>query len=118
MKSAIVTLALCLLAATAVQSSSGKYKVNVYSHDLGFFGKPNTLICHVSRIAPPPEIEINLLKNGEVIKGANQTDLAFDVDWYYYLTKHIRFTPQAGDRYSCQIKHGGKVHSYQWEPDQ
>ncbi|XP_020494450.1 beta-2-microglobulin [Labrus bergylta] len=117
MKNVMFSLLLCVLLHT-VCSKSGKSKVNVYSRDLGQWGKENTLICHVSNIPPPPVISIDLLKNGQVIQGTNQSDLVFDGDWDYYLTKHVTFTPAKGDRYSCRVTHMGKVNNYEWEPDE
>ncbi|KAF4070482.1 hypothetical protein AMELA_G00285900 [Ameiurus melas] len=55
-------------------------KTQVYSRNPGEFGKENTLICHVSDFHPP-DITIDLLKNGAVIPGAKQTDLAFEKGW-------------------------------------
>ncbi|KAJ8373631.1 hypothetical protein SKAU_G00042110 [Synaphobranchus kaupii] len=46
-----------------VNSKDSPPKVQVYSKGPGWFGKDNTLICHVSGFHPP-DISIELLKNG------------------------------------------------------
>ena len=52
----------------------------------------------------PPQIEIDLLKNGEKMN-AEQSDLSFSKDWSFYLLVHTEFTPNAVDQYSCRVKH-------------
>ncbi|XP_072253948.1 beta-2-microglobulin-like [Leuresthes tenuis] len=92
-------------------------QVQVYSRTPGEFGKANILICHVSGFYPP-EITIKLLKNGQEIPNASQTDLAFEENWHYHLTKHVPFTPESsGERFSCRVTHMGKPVDYSWEPD-
>uniref|UniRef100_A0A4W5LQE5 Beta-2-microglobulin n=1 Tax=Hucho hucho TaxID=62062 RepID=A0A4W5LQE5_9TELE len=59
-------------------------KVQVYSRNPGEYGKDNTLICHVSGFHPP-DISIQLLKNGVEIPDAKQTDLAFEQGWQFHL---------------------------------
>lgn len=88
-------------------------KVQVYSYGPGVFDKPNTFICHASGFYPP-EITIELLRNGELIPEANQTDLAFEEDWHYHLTRHVTFTPVKGDDYACRVTHGGTSKMYTW----
>lgn len=88
-------------------------KVQVYSRDPGEFGQENTLICHVSNFHPP-DITIQLLKNGEELSGAKQTDLAFKQDWHFHLTKNAPFKPVAGENYLCRVTHGGTRKDYAW----
>ncbi|XP_026182373.1 beta-2-microglobulin-like [Mastacembelus armatus] len=90
--------------------------VQVYTRTPGEYGKSNTFICHVSGFHPP-EITIDLLKNGVVVPEAKQTDLAFEENWFYYLTKHTVLTPNKGDVISCRVTHLGKTNSYNWESD-
>ncbi|XP_055011042.1 beta-2-microglobulin, like [Boleophthalmus pectinirostris] len=91
-------------------------KVQIYTRDPGHYDKPNILICHVSGFYPP-ELDLKLLRNNEEIKGANQTDLAFEEDWYYHLTKHAHFHPKKGDKFTCAVTHLGKTTRHHWEPD-
>ncbi|XP_029016941.1 beta-2-microglobulin-like [Betta splendens] len=91
-------------------------KVQVYSRNPEELGKPNVIICHVSGFYPP-QIKIDILKNDAVIPTTNQTDLAFDDNWQYYLTKHTRFTPSAKDKYACRVTHLEQPKTYVWEPD-
>lgn len=108
---AVLVALFCL--STATDSSP---MVQVYSRIPGEFGKPNTLICHVSGFHPP-QITIELQKNGQEIPGATQTDLAFEKTWQYHLTKHVTFTPYQGEHYTCRVTHLGKSLLYIWEPD-
>ncbi|KAK5599832.1 Beta-2-microglobulin [Crenichthys baileyi] len=91
-------------------------KVQIYSRNPGNFGTENVLICHVSGFHPP-EIKIDLLKNQGEIPGAKQTDLAFEENWHYHLTKHVSFTPNSGEKYVCRVTHVGKTTDYVWEAD-
>ncbi|XP_047430797.1 beta-2-microglobulin-like [Mugil cephalus] len=113
-------LILFLAAVAAVYCSvDSKYtppKVQVYSRDPGEFGKENTLICHVSNFHPP-DITIQLLKEGDELPNAQQTDLAFKQDWHFHLTKNAPFTPEAGQNYKCRVTHGTTTKDYAWEPN-
>ncbi|KAM4558089.1 beta-2-microglobulin-like [Odontesthes bonariensis] len=91
-------------------------KVQVYSRTPGDLGKANILICHVSGFYPP-EITIKLLKNDKEIPGTIQTDLAFEENWHYHLTKHVPFTPVSGEKFVCRVTHMGKETNYVWESD-
>lgn len=102
----------CLIDATKQISP----KVQVYSRSPGFYGKPNMLLCHVSDFYPP-EITIELLKGDNVLPGGKQTDLAFEENWSYHLTKHVPFTPNSGEHYSCRVTHLGRTQRFEWEPD-
>ncbi|XP_062339638.1 beta-2-microglobulin-like [Osmerus eperlanus] len=74
-------------------------------------GNP-TLICHASGFHPP-DISIDLLKNGVVMPDARQTDPAFEQDWQFHLTKSVAFTPQS-DEYVCEVTHMMKSKTYTW----
>ncbi|KAL6117138.1 b2m [Pungitius sinensis] len=109
----------CVVALLCLSTSKAQHappKVEVYSRLPGLFGNPNTLICHVTGFHPP-EIKIELLKNQQVIPQANQTDLAFETNWHYHLTKHVLFTPQKGETFGCSVIHMGVAKMYIWEPD-
>lgn len=88
-------------------------KVQVYSRTPGDLDKANTFICHVSGFYPP-EITIELLKNGKEMLGASQTDLAFEENWHYHLTKHVPFTPRKGEEFACRVTHMGKPKKFIW----
>lgn len=88
-------------------------KVQVYSRAPGVADKANIFICHVSGFHPP-EIQIELLKDGNPIQGANQTDLAFEEDWHYHLTKYVPFTPHKGEEFACRVTHMGKPKTHHW----
>lgn len=91
-------------------------KVQVYSRYPKDSGKANTFICHVSGFHPP-EIYIELLKNGKAIPNSNQTDLAFDDTWHYHLTRHASFAPNNRDKFACNVTHVGVSKMYDWDPD-
>nr|XP_046234724.1 beta-2-microglobulin-like [Scatophagus argus] len=91
-------------------------KVQVYSRIPGELGNANTLICHASGFHPP-EITIELLRNGKEMVGANQTDLAFEENWHYHLTKHVPFIPSKGEQFACRVTHMGEPKIFIWEPD-
>ncbi|XP_037549983.1 beta-2-microglobulin [Nematolebias whitei] len=110
----IVAVLLCLSNFSSATKASPK--VQVYSRNPGEFGKANVLICHVSGFHPP-EIRIELLKNDVEIPGSNQTDLAFEENWHYHLTRHVPFTPKEGDRFKCRVTHVDDTKIYEWEPD-
>lgn len=88
-------------------------KTQVYSRNPGEYGKENVLICHVSDFHPP-DITITLLKNGEELPDAKQTDLVFNQDWHFHLTKHVTFTPKEGEKYTCKVTHGQDTKIYGW----
>ncbi|XP_053169875.1 beta-2-microglobulin [Scomber japonicus] len=113
----ILCLASLMAVYCAVDSKYSPPKVQVYSSSPGEFGQDNTLICHVSGFHPP-DINIQLMKNGEEISGAKQTDLAFKQDWHFHLTKSVSFKPMSGEKYSCQVTHGSNLMKhYAWEPN-
>nr|ADZ99098.1 beta2-microglobulin [Epinephelus coioides]ADZ99099.1 beta2-microglobulin [Epinephelus coioides]ADZ99100.1 beta2-microglobulin [Epinephelus coioides]ADZ99103.1 beta2-microglobulin [Epinephelus coioides] len=111
-------LVMCLAALVALscaeETKHSSPKVQVYSFQPGQYGKDNTLICHVSKFHPP-DITIQLMKNGQELPNAEQTDLAFENDWHFHLTKHVAFKPMEGDKYSCKVTHGKTVKDFAWE---
>ncbi|RVE56297.1 hypothetical protein OJAV_G00219680 [Oryzias javanicus] len=118
MKHILVSLVVFVFVDLAVSMKEKNEKapqVQVYSRLPGNFGVQNTLICHTSGFHPP-EISIKLQKNGNEMK-SNQTDLAFEENWHYHLTKHALFTPEKGETYSCVVSHTTGIKTYYWEPD-
>ncbi|XP_047204915.1 beta-2-microglobulin-like [Girardinichthys multiradiatus] len=109
-------LVVFLCASQSIMAKEASPKVQIYSRNPGKFGTDNVLICHVSGFHPP-EIKIDLLRNQQEIAGAEQTDLAFEENWHYHLTKHVSFTPNSGETYVCRVTHVGKTTDYVWEPD-
>ncbi|KAM7366608.1 hypothetical protein PAMP_016035 [Pampus punctatissimus] len=104
----------CLSSSSDTRQSSPK--VQVYSRSPGEFGKDNILICHVSGFYPP-EIKIELLRNGVEMPNGKQTDLAFEENWFYHLTKHVPFKPNKGEEFTCRVTHMGRSNIYTWEAD-
>lgn len=62
----------------------------------------------------PPDISIELMKNGQVIPNAQQTDLAFEKGWQFHLTKSVSFTPEKSDEYSCSVRHMDTTKKIVW----
>ncbi|XP_068611681.1 beta-2-microglobulin-like [Brachionichthys hirsutus] len=91
-------------------------KVQVYSRLPAEWEKANTFICHASGFHPP-EITIELLRDGEELLGANQSDLAFEENWHYHLTKHVLFSPSEGQVYACRVTHMGRPYTHVLETD-
>ncbi|XP_042367449.1 beta-2-microglobulin-like [Plectropomus leopardus] len=110
---AVLVALLCLLPSMAKDTPP---KVQVYTREPGELGKTNTFICHVSGFHPP-QISIKLLKNGQEMSGAKQTDLTFEENWHYHLTKFVRFTPKEGEAFACNVTHMENSRLYYWESD-
>ncbi|XP_008051055.1 beta-2-microglobulin [Carlito syrichta] len=105
---------LSLLGLDAVQRPP---KVQLYSRYPAENGKTNFLNCYVSGFHPP-EIEVDLLKNGEKME-VEQSDLAFSKDWSFYLLTHSEFTPSDKDEYTCRVKHITLLQpkTVKWDPN-
>uniref|UniRef100_A0A8D3D290 Beta-2-microglobulin n=1 Tax=Scophthalmus maximus TaxID=52904 RepID=A0A8D3D290_SCOMX len=97
----------------SVESKYSPPKVQLYSRDPGENGKDNTLICHVSDFHPP-DITIQLMKDGVELPNAKLTDLSFKQNWQFHLTKSVPFLPNDGQMYSCKVTHGSNVKDYAW----
>lgn len=84
--------------------SLGPPQVQVYTRHPAENGKSNFLNCYVSQFHPP-QIEIELLKNGKKIENTELSDLSFNKDWTFYLLAHTEFVPNANDKYACRVTH-------------
>ncbi|XP_042370170.1 beta-2-microglobulin-like [Plectropomus leopardus] len=111
--STAVYLTALVAAACVLATKYSPPKVQVYSSQPGEYGKDNTLICHVSEFHPP-DITIQLMKDGMELHKSNQSDLAFRNNWQFHLTKTVAFKPMKGEKYSCRVTHGTKVKEYAW----
>ncbi|KAM9310451.1 beta-2-microglobulin-like [Pholidichthys leucotaenia] len=111
---AVAVVLLCFV--DLIKTKEAPPKVQVYTREPGKPEKPNTFICHVSGFHPP-EITIELLKNGKEMPDAKQTDLAFEENWFYHMTKHVPFTPTKEDEFACRVTHLGKPRIFHWDPD-
>uniref|UniRef100_A0A8C7IJN0 Beta-2-microglobulin n=1 Tax=Oncorhynchus kisutch TaxID=8019 RepID=A0A8C7IJN0_ONCKI len=83
----ILSIVVLGLIYSAVEAKESHPKVQVYSRNPGNFGDKNTLICHVSGFHPP-DISIQLLKNGVEIPD-----------------------------YTCRVRHLKNLKTYTWEAD-
>jgi len=106
-----VALLLC-----SVESKESVPKVQVYSSSPAKYGEANTLICLVTAFHPP-EITIQLLKDGVPLANANQTDLSFDKTWQFHLSKFADISPAKEEKYTCEVNHIGKKTVHAWDPN-
>ncbi|XP_076983860.1 beta-2-microglobulin [Tamandua tetradactyla] len=103
--SALVALAvLALLSLPDLHAIQLVPNIQVYSRHPAENGKPNFLNCYVSGFHPP-QIDIELLKNGKKIEKVERSDLSFSKDWSFYLLVHTEFTPNNEDTYACRVTH-------------
>ncbi|XP_018428044.1 PREDICTED: beta-2-microglobulin [Nanorana parkeri] len=103
----LVVILVPLFGVALVGSAESNVKppqIYVYTRDPIKNGEPNELICHCKNFHPPI-IDLKLKHNGEEYKDLFQSDMSFDQDWSYYITKSSKFTPQEGVKYSCDVKH-------------
>ncbi|XP_062968188.1 beta-2-microglobulin-like [Cynocephalus volans] len=100
----VVLTVLALLSLPGLDCEPRSPKIQVYSRHPAENGKPNFLNCYVSGFHPP-QIQIDLLKNGVKIEKVEQSDLSFSKDWSFYLLVHTDFTPIEKDEYACRVKH-------------
>ncbi|XP_056131812.1 beta-2-microglobulin [Lampris incognitus] len=114
MKTLICTVLFCIFAASVAKESPPQ--VQLYSQRPGYLEDENILICHVTGFHPP-DITIQLQRNGVYIPAAKQTALAFNENWQFYLIKSASFTPSKHDTYTCNVNHMGKIKIYTWSPD-
>ncbi|XP_072481648.1 beta-2-microglobulin [Notamacropus eugenii] len=90
---------LCYL--DAVTSSP---KVQVYSRHPTDSDKENFLNCFVSGFHPP-QITIELLKDGKKIEKVEESDLSFSNDWTFNRLVSTPFNPNDGRDYACRVTH-------------
>nr|AEC13625.1 beta-2 microglobulin [Ginglymostoma cirratum]BAK52514.1 beta 2 microglobulin [Ginglymostoma cirratum] len=99
-------LKLAILALIVALSQAGSPNVQVYTYKLIKEGESNVLLCHAKDFSPP-NIKLELLENGRIIPNTTQSDLSFESDWSFKLTRYVEFTPQSGYKYSCMVTHNG-----------
>ncbi|XP_047397351.1 beta-2-microglobulin [Sciurus carolinensis] len=104
MSRSVAVAFLALLTLTSLDAVPRSPKVQVYTRHPAENGKPNFLNCYVSGFHPP-QIQIDLLKNGQKIEKVEQSDLSFSKDWSFYLLVHTEFTPNDKDEYACRVTH-------------
>ncbi|KAM9846001.1 beta-2-microglobulin-like [Aulostomus maculatus] len=111
-------LSVAVLAAVffTVESKHSPPKVQVYSTQRAEFGRDNTLMCLVTNFHPP-DLTIQLMRNGKPLTGAEQSDLSFKEDWHFHLSQNVPFVPMKGEEYSCRVTHGADTRDYAWVPN-
>ncbi|KAM5151702.1 beta-2-microglobulin-like, partial [Mantella aurantiaca] len=91
-------------------------QVHVYSRNPYEVGKENQLICHCTDFHPP-RISLQLKKDGKELQDCIQSDMTFKDNWAYYITKSVKFTPQEGAVYSCDVTHNeGPIQTFLLDP--
>ncbi|XP_037618743.1 H-2 class II histocompatibility antigen, A-U alpha chain-like isoform X4 [Sebastes umbrosus] len=77
----------------------------IYTHDNVDLGQENILICHVTGFFPAP-VNVSWTKNGEkVTVGTTINVPMINKDGTYNQFSTLKFTPQLGDIYSCEVEH-------------
>ncbi|EDL80017.1 beta-2 microglobulin [Rattus norvegicus] len=104
MARSVTVIFLVLVSLAVVLAIQKTPQIQVYSRHPPENGKPNFLNCYVSQFHPP-QIEIELLKNGKKIPNIEMSDLSFSKDWSFYILAHTEFTPTETDVYACRVKH-------------
>ncbi|XP_055479797.1 beta-2-microglobulin [Psammomys obesus] len=104
MARSVAVIFLVLVSAAGLYAIQSTPKVQVYSRHPPENGKTNFLNCYVSQFHPP-QIEIELLKNGKPMEKVQYSDLSFSKDWTFYQLAHAEFTPTATDSYTCKVTH-------------
>ncbi|XP_043842074.1 beta-2-microglobulin [Dromiciops gliroides] len=93
-------------------------KVQVYSRYPKDSGKSNYLNCYVSGFHPP-QITIELLKDGKPMEKIELSDLSFSNDWTFNRLATAPFDPNTKSEYICKVTHSTlkdpKV--VKWDPD-
>ncbi|KAM4766159.1 beta-2-microglobulin [Cyanocitta cristata] len=109
---------LALLALLGLGAAAEPPKVEVYARSRAEEGKQNTLHCFVTGFHPP-NIDIELLKNGEPISGVTYGDLSFNDKWQFQRLVYVPFIPTRGDTFACRVAHSTMTEPriYRWEPD-
>ncbi|XP_008847365.1 beta-2-microglobulin [Nannospalax galili] len=104
MARSVALILLVLVSLTGLDAVERPPRVQVYTRNPPENGTPNFLNCYVSGFHPP-QIEIELLKNGKKMDKVEQSDLSFSKDWSFYLLAYTNFIPTASDEYACRVTH-------------
>uniref|UniRef100_A0A5F8H0M1 Beta-2-microglobulin n=1 Tax=Monodelphis domestica TaxID=13616 RepID=A0A5F8H0M1_MONDO len=79
-------------------------RVQVYSRYPPDSDKSNFLNCYVSGFHPP-QITIELLKDGKKMENVEQSDLSFSKDWTFNLLVSAPFDPNSNSEFACKVTH-------------
>ncbi|XP_068962034.1 beta-2-microglobulin [Petaurus breviceps papuanus] len=107
---------LCILPYLDAITSSPK--VQVYSRHPPDSDKENFMNCYVSGFHPP-QITIELFKDGKKIEKVEESDLSFSNDWTFNRLVSAPFDPKSKNDYTCKVTHSTlqlpKV--IKWDPE-
>ncbi|XP_051833215.1 beta-2-microglobulin [Antechinus flavipes] len=108
---------LCFLPYLEAITSSPK--VQVYSRHPLDSDKTNYMNCFVSGFHPP-QISIELLKDGQKIENVEQSDLSFSNDWTFYQLVSTPFEGSSKSEYICRVAHSTlkEPKITKWDPEQ
>ncbi|XP_063268827.1 beta-2-microglobulin [Prinia subflava] len=109
---------LVLLALPSLEAATEAPKVEVYARSRAEEGKGNVFQCFVNGFHPP-EIEVQLLKNGEPMPDVTYGDLSFNEKWQFQRLVYAPFIPTREDIFTCRVVHSSMAEPgiYRWEPD-
>ncbi|XP_027725727.1 beta-2-microglobulin [Vombatus ursinus] len=93
-------------------------KVQVYSRHPTDSVKKNYINCYVSGFHPP-QITIDLLKNGQKIENVETSDLSFSNDWTFHRLVSAPFDPHDKSEYACRVTHSTlrEPKEVKWDPE-
>ncbi|XP_074145631.1 beta-2-microglobulin [Sminthopsis crassicaudata] len=108
---------LCFLPFLNAVTSSPK--VQVYSRHPVDSNKDNYINCYVSGFHPP-QITIELLKDGQKIEKVEQSDLSFSSDWTFNRLVSAPFDPNSKSEFACRVIHSTlkEPKIIKWDPEQ
>lgn len=78
--------------------------VNVFTMTPLEFGKPNTLICHVSNLFPPA-LTFKWMHDFSPVEGAGPTIVSAVDGLSFQAFSYLNITPASSDIYSCVVTH-------------
>ncbi|XP_048345574.1 mamu class II histocompatibility antigen, DR alpha chain-like [Sphaerodactylus townsendi] len=93
-------------------------KVTLYPKNSAVLGEPNLLICLADGFFPAA-INLTWVKNGEVVKPADETDFFPNTDNSFRRFSYLAFIPNAEDIYYCRVEHWGLAQplTKEWNAD-
>ncbi|NWI85204.1 B2MG protein, partial [Pitta sordida] len=115
-RSVLVLGVLALLALLGLGDANKQApKVEVYARSRAAEGKANTFHCFITDFHPP-QITVELLKNGEPMNDVKYGDLSFDDKWQFQRLVYAPFTPRRGETYACRVTHSSMEgpQTFQW----
>ncbi|KAM9064654.1 beta-2-microglobulin [Sarcophilus harrisii] len=108
---------LCIL--PYLEAVTSPPRVQVYSRHPVDSDKDNYINCYVSGFHPP-QITIELLKDGEKIEKVERSDLSFNNDWTFYQLVSAPLERNSKSDFVCRVVHSTlkEPKVIKWDPEQ